>query len=83
MFLWFLKDVRGNYVFLTAISIDYAELTRQRSATVNALDAAGIATARRIPEGATDTQAKDYAKDFCGPTTTTLTRGPQASLPPT
>ena len=75
MFRRFLNDVRGNYVLLTAISmvpimgalaisIDYTELSRQRAATMSALDAAGIATARRIAEGATDTQAKDYAKDF-------------------
>jgi Flp pilus assembly protein TadG len=91
MFRRFLKDVRGNYVLLTAISmvpimgalaisIDYAELTRQRSATMSALDAAGIATARRIAQGATDTEAKDYAEDFfhanlgaVDPANTTLT----------
>src|SRR5687767_2929998 len=91
MFRRFLKDIRGNYMLLTAISmvpimgglalaIDYTELTRQRAATMNALDAAGIATARRIAEGATDTQAKDYAKEFfhanlgpVNPANTTLT----------
>ena len=91
MFRRFLRDVRGNYVLLTAISmvpimgalaiaIDYAELSRHRAATMSALDAAGIATARRIAEGATDTQAKDYAKDFfeanlgaVDPANTTLT----------
>lgn len=91
MFRRFLKDVRGNYMLLTAISmvpimgalaisIDYTELTRQRAATMNALDAAGIATARRIAEGANDADVKAYAKDFfesnlgaVNPADTTLT----------
>src|SRR5690606_14561883 len=47
-----------------AVAVDYAEMSRQRQMTLNALDAAGIATARRIVEGATDTQLKQYAKDF-------------------
>jgi Flp pilus assembly protein TadG len=49
MFRKFLKDIRGNYIMLTAISmvpimgglaiaIDYTELTRQRSLTMAALD---------------------------------------------
>ena len=83
MFLRFLKDVRGNYVLLTAISmvpimgglaiaIDYTELTRQRAATISALDAAGIATARYIASGTGSTEPtavyeagiKLYAKEF-------------------
>lgn len=71
----FLKDKKGNYALLTAasmvpimgalaISVDISEMSKQKHATLNALDAAGIATARRIVEGATDTQAKAYAKDF-------------------
>lgn len=75
MFRRFWKDVRGNYMLLTAISmvpimgglaiaIDYSELSRQRAATMNALDAAGVATARRIAEGATEAEVKAYAKDF-------------------
>ena len=83
MFRKFLKDIRGNYLVLTAISmvpimgglaiaIDYTELTRQRSLTMSALDAAGIATARYIASGtansgdpAVDEAAiKKYAKDF-------------------
>lgn len=71
----FLKNIRGNFGMMTAIAIvpimgglaiaiDYSEMTRQRLATRNALDAAGIATARRIAEGATDDQAKAYAQDF-------------------
>lgn len=75
MFRRFLKDIRGNYVMLTAISmvpimgglaiaIDYTELSAQRASTMAALDAAGIATARRIAEGANDADVKAYAKDF-------------------
>lgn len=71
----FIKDTRGNYALLTAaamvpiagalaISVDFSEMSTQRQATLNALDAAGIATARRIVEGATEAQAKAYAKDF-------------------
>ncbi len=72
----FFKDERGNYALLTAVAIvpimgalalgvDYAEMSRQRQETLNALDAAGIATARRIIDGGvTDEQAKAYAKTF-------------------
>lgn len=71
----FLKDRRGNYTLMTAIvsvpllgglalGVDYAEMTRQRQAALNALDAAGIATARRAVEGATDAQLIQYANDF-------------------
>ena len=65
----FFSDERGNYALLTAVAIvpimgalalgvDYAEMSRQRQETLNALDAAGIATARRIVEGATDEQPR-------------------------
>ncbi len=75
MFRRFLKDVRGNYALLTvlsmipimgglAISIDYADLSRQCSATRSALDAAGIATARRIAEGAEEAAVRTYAQQF-------------------
>lgn len=83
MFRRFWKDVRGNFVLLTAISmvpimgalaiaIDYTELSRRRALTMNALDAAGIATARYIASGAGSTtdqaayeaEVKQYAKDF-------------------
>jgi Flp pilus assembly protein TadG len=71
----FCADIRGNFAMLTvvalvpimgglALAIDYGEMSRQKQATLNALDAAGIATARRIVEGATETQAKAYAEDF-------------------
>lgn len=71
----FLRDRRGSYAILTvaamvpimgalALAIDYSEMSRQREITRNALDAAGIATARRLIEGATDDQLKAYASDF-------------------
>jgi Flp pilus assembly protein TadG len=71
----FFSDERGNYALLTAVSIvpimgalalgvDYAEMSKQRQQTLNALDAAGIATARVILEGATDDAATAYAKSF-------------------
>lgn len=83
MFRRFWKDIRGNYMLLTAISmvpimgalaisIDYTELSRQRVATMNALDAAGIATARFIASGSASSSdqavyeaaVKQYAQDF-------------------
>jgi Flp pilus assembly protein TadG len=71
----FCADIRGNFAMMTvvalvpimgalALAIDYSQMSRQKQATLNALDAAGIATARRIVEGATETQAKAYAEDF-------------------
>jgi Flp pilus assembly protein TadG len=71
----FLNDIRGNFIVLSAvamvpimgglaIAVDYTELSRQRAATMSALDAAGIATARRVVDGATDTELVAYAKDF-------------------
>lgn len=87
----FLRDRRGSYAILTvaamvpimgglALAIDYSEMSRQREITRNALDAAGIATARRLIEGATDDQLKIYANDFfkanlgpVKPSNTTLT----------
>jgi Flp pilus assembly protein TadG len=88
----FLKDRRGNFAILTAISmvpimgaltlaIDYSEMSRRRQMMINALDAAGIATARELISGGTDDDLKIYAKDFfesnlskaINPTDTTLT----------
>lgn len=71
----FLRDKRANYLVITAVAmvpimgalalaVDYAELSRQRQATLNALDAAGIATARQIARGVDDNQAIAYANDF-------------------
>lgn len=75
MLLKFLRDERGNYAMLTAIAmvpimgclalaIDYTEASRQRQATLNALDAAGIATAVEISRGVSDEEAEQFAKDF-------------------
>ena len=47
-----------------AIAVDFSEMNRQRQATLNALDAAGIATARQIVTGVTDDELRAYAKDF-------------------
>ncbi len=87
----FMENIRGNFIMLTAVAmvpimgglavaVDYTELSRQRAATWNALDAAGIATARRIAGGATETELLAYAKDFfeanlgaVDPANTTLT----------
>ena len=55
----FLNDVHGNFAIMTsialvpiigavALAVDYAQMSRQRQDTLNALDAAGIATARYI-----------------------------------
>lgn len=73
--LRFLKDVGGNYALMTALlmmpllgalalGVDYTEMSRQRQVTLHALDAAGIATARRILEGASDAEAHAYAQEF-------------------
>lgn len=69
------RDRRGNFALVTAISlvpimcavalaVDYVELIRQRQNTLNALDAAAIASARQIASGAGDNDVKAYAKNF-------------------
>jgi Flp pilus assembly protein TadG len=71
----FLTDRRGNYSMLFAIAllpimgglalaVDYREMSSQKQATLNALDAAGIATARYIVSGASDAQVIAYARRF-------------------
>ncbi len=71
----FWNDRRGNYMIVTAvaivpimgalaISVDYAQMSRQRQDTLNALDAAGIATARMITSGASADTAKAFARTF-------------------
>ena len=71
----FLNDRRGNYALMTAvalvplmgglaIAVDFTEMNRQQSAMLNALDAAGIATAREIVTGASDEALIAYANDF-------------------
>jgi Flp pilus assembly protein TadG len=87
----FRKDLRGNFGMITAVAmlpimggvalaVDYAEMTRERQLVENALDAAAIATARHVVDGATDTQLVAYATDFfhanlggVNPADTTLT----------
>ncbi|WP_027054937.1 TadE/TadG family type IV pilus assembly protein [Mesorhizobium erdmanii] len=69
------NDRRGNYALMTvlatvpligglALGIDFTEMSRQRQNALNALDAAGIATAQQIVAGASDADAKAYAKNF-------------------
>ncbi len=71
----FWKDRRGNYAMLTAIAmvplmgavalaVDYTEMVREKQDTLNALDAAGVATGRYLSGGATDAQAIAYANNF-------------------
>jgi Flp pilus assembly protein TadG len=71
----FLRDRRGNYAMLmgiamlpimgsVAIAIDFSEMNRQKQATISALDAAGVATARQIVSGASEEALIAYANDF-------------------
>ncbi|MGD9916090.1 MAG: pilus assembly protein TadG-related protein, partial [Rhizobiaceae bacterium] len=47
-----------------ALAVDFTEMNRQKQAVANALDAAGIATAREVVSGASDDALRAYAKDF-------------------
>ncbi|HEV2900914.1 MAG TPA: pilus assembly protein TadG-related protein [Pseudaminobacter sp.] len=95
----FASDKRGNFSMMMvvatipilggiALAVDYAELSRQRQITLNALDAASVATGAHIVSGAVstadpaayDVAIKKYAKDFfeanlgpVNPANTTLT----------
>ncbi len=71
----FWGDRRGNYTLLTAaalvpilgslaLAVDYTIMSQQRQDVLNALDAAGVATARYITKGASGAVATAYAKDF-------------------
>lgn len=71
----FLRETGGNLAIAVAVAfvplmgglalaVDYAEMSRQREATRNALDAAGIATARHFVSGATSEAVLAYARDF-------------------
>ena len=71
----FLADRRGNYALMTAVAmvplmgglalaVDFAEMNRQKQAVANALDAAGIATARQAVSGATDERARRLREKF-------------------
>ena len=71
----FLNDKRGNFAMMMgaamlpimggiALAVDFSEMNRQKQATINALDAAGIATARQVSTGASDAALIAYATDF-------------------
>jgi Flp pilus assembly protein TadG len=71
----FLADRRGNYALMTAVAmvplmgglalaVDFSEMNRQKQAVANALDAAGIATAREVVTGASDNELIAYANSF-------------------
>ncbi len=47
-----------------ALAIDYTEISRQRANTINALDAAGIATARQAISGSSDAELEAYATAY-------------------
>jgi Flp pilus assembly protein TadG len=75
MFRAFWKDNGGQFAIMTAIvavpllgglafAVDFSEMTRQRQETLNALDAAGVATARQVITGASDEELVAYANDF-------------------
>ena len=75
MFRSFLAHRGGSYAIAVAaaivpimgalsVAVDYAEMSRQRQATLNALDAAGIATARQLVSGATNDAVLAYARAF-------------------
>lgn len=71
----FWNDRRGNYGMLfalmlvpimggLALAVDYTEVSNQKQSTLNALDAANIATARYLISGASDEQVIAYAEAF-------------------
>ena len=47
-----------------AIAVDFGEMNRQKEAVANALDAAGIATARQAVSGASESELVAYATSF-------------------
>src|SRR5262245_17822025 len=71
----FVADRQGNYALMTAVAmvplmgglalaVDFSEMNRQKQAVANALDAAGIATAREVVTGASDDELIAYANSF-------------------
>lgn len=75
MIFKFLRDKSGNFAMLLALAmvpiigamalaIDYTEMSRQRQATLNALDAANMATAWRYLNGDPDQDVRQFAQDF-------------------
>ncbi len=70
-----MADTAGNYAMATAVAllpimgglalaVDYTELNRQQEAMLNALDAAGIATAREVAAGTGEAELIAYARAF-------------------
>lgn len=75
MLIEFLRDRRGSYAIMTgvamlplmgglALAIDFTEMNRQKQAVVNALDAAGVATARQVVSGSSEAELIAYANAF-------------------
>lgn len=75
MFRSLLKNRDGNFSVMMvvatipilggmALAVDYTNMSRQKSILLNAMDAAGIATGRRIQEGGTDAEIIAYAQEF-------------------
>ena len=71
----FWADNNGNYMMLTALAmaplvgsvalaVDYSELVRQRAVMLSALDATGLATARRYEQGASRETLQTYAEQY-------------------
>ena len=71
----FLRNEAGNYGIMfglvlfpiigsVALSVDYSNLSRERSAVQNSLDAAALATAKLYATGASQSELEVYAKDF-------------------
>lgn len=71
----FIRDKRGNFAVTAAImtvpilgvislAVDYAEMSRQKQAMLNALDATCVAAAREFLVGATEAETKVYAQKF-------------------
>ena len=86
MFRRFFSDESGNYMLMTAaaivpimgglaLAVDFSEMAAQRQATLNALDAAGIATARFMVSGTvTDDQTKPMPRASSRPISVGSTR---------
>jgi Flp pilus assembly protein TadG len=71
----FWRNLGGNFGMAAAIgllpimggvafAVDYAEMNRERQLTLNALDAAAIATARHVVDNVSDAELIQYANDF-------------------
>ncbi len=71
----FWNDRSGNYAMLAAftilpimgglaVAVDYAEMTRERSQAMSALDAAALATARAYSSGVAENKLQSFAEDF-------------------